>query len=40
MSFKDSMKKTMALMGAASLTAYNGRTYQQIAESAMSNDER
>ncbi|OZG59129.1 MULTISPECIES: hypothetical protein [Bifidobacterium] len=40
MSFKNSMKKTLALMGAASLTAYNGRTYQQIAESALSDDER
>ncbi|WP_263863965.1 MULTISPECIES: hypothetical protein [Bifidobacterium] len=40
MGFKNSMKKTFALMGAASLTAYNGRTYQQIADSVLEEDAR
>ncbi|WP_274607444.1 hypothetical protein [Bifidobacterium pluvialisilvae] len=40
MNFKSSMKKTFALMGAASLTAYNGRTYQQIAETVLDEDAR
>ncbi|WP_276310729.1 hypothetical protein [Bifidobacterium simiarum] len=40
MNFKNSMKKTLALMGAASLTSYNGRTYQEIAKSALDEDAR